>query len=225
MPLLNLQYLSSYFGLLRWYVRQHAILRARNIIATDIGTVSAPSRRILSPPKHLAMQFRARFATSEIQTKWWQVTASDIQEGLQNRIRARLKDSGEIDEVGDKAVLSVRRSDTSYLLLHASLHTQTANTTTDTNTRITHARARAHTHYQITRKLLQHMLLDFETLQLVSKRDLTNEAKMTDIQVQVSASLPPSISPSLTPSLHTHMRQLSDTRLQPNSSHTRTRVS
>jgi hypothetical protein len=197
------------------------MLRARNIIATAIGTVSAPSRRILSPPKRLARNFVLGLPRHEIQTKWWQVTANDIQEGLKNRIRARLKDNVEIDEVGDKAVLSVRRSDTSFLLL-ASLHTQTANTTTDTNTRIAHARARAraHTHtlYQITRKLLQMMILDFDTLKLVTASDLANEpseAKMTEFQVQVSPSLPPFTTASLPPSLHTHMRQLSDTKLQP----------
>ncbi len=168
-----------------------AILRVRNNIATAIGSVSSPSRRMLSPPKRLARNFVLGLPRHEIQTKWWQVTANDIQEALQNRIRARIKDSGEIDQVG-------------YIfLLHASLHTQTANTTTDTNTRITHT----HTLYQITRKLLQMMILDFDTLKLVSAWDLANEpnAKMTEFQVMVFPSLPPS-TPSLPPSLppHTH---------------------
>jgi ABC-type antimicrobial peptide transport system ATPase subunit len=77
----------------------------KNIIATAIGTVSAPSRRILSPPKRLARNFVLGLPRHEIQTKWWQVTANDIQEALQNRIRARIKDSGEIDKVGDKKVM------------------------------------------------------------------------------------------------------------------------
>ncbi len=62
------------------------------------------------------------------------------------------------------------------------------------------------------------MILDFDTLKLVTASDLANEpseAKMTEFQVQVSPSLPPFTTPSLPPSLHTNMRQLSDTQLQP----------
>jgi hypothetical protein len=112
-------------------------------------------------------------------------------------------------------------SDTSFIVLHTSLHTQTANTTTETN-----ARACAHTHtlYQIVRKLLQTMILDVATLNLCVSDLANEEAKMTDFEVQVSPSLPPSTTPSLPPSLHTHMRQLSDTQLQPSYSHTHTRV-